>query len=58
MSVSEKDHQLELMNAVLTNRTHRETEGKRKSHLKKRDKKNNDKQGVSSDDPSDIRPIV
>lgn len=61
MSVSEKSSMLELMNAVLTDRTHRETVGKRKVHLKKRDKKNKDKCGaptVSSDDPSDVRPIV
>ena len=58
MSVSERDHQLELMNAVLTTRTHRETEGKRKSYLKKRDKKFSDKKEVTSDDPTDFRPII
>ena len=61
MSVSEKSGMLELMNAVLQDRTHRETEGKKRSHLKKRDKKSKDKQGGApscSDDPSDIRPIV
>ena len=61
MSVSEKSGMLELMNAVLEDRSHRETQGKRKVHLKKRDKKNKDKHGgipTTSDDPSDVRPIV
>jgi hypothetical protein len=54
---------LELMNCVLVDRTHKETQGKRKSLLRKRDQKNRNKDcggGVptSSDDPSDIRPIV
>ena len=38
-SGSEKDNMLQLMNAVLTDRTRRETVGKAHSHKKKRDKK-------------------